>query len=250
MKSWNQCWWKPWPSFDTACTSLCQEAARVRSSSERKHRYFIHKFIHIGRLLFEEAGWRHKIQTFVSRRRPTTISRELGSRRGHVPRFLNVGRSLEGGAAPCTRSHYHASINWTKSGLFYWRRRVGVPGTEGVPYVTKSWIGNTKRGPSDIDITNTPGGKESVVRHDEYSFVDVSSCSHDNKNELKGLRDSFFELQHDGSERAYSSGLISEGTRSPIIYLWLTSWENKSHSNNTLWRFQCRQNLHFLFRSI
>ncbi|KAL7430174.1 hypothetical protein ACHAXM_002082 [Skeletonema potamos] len=89
-------------------------------------------------------------------------------------------------------------------------------------------------GPSDIDITNTPGGKESVVRHDEYSFVDVSSCSHDNKNELKGLRDSFFELQHDGSERAYSSGLISEGTRSPIIYLWLTSWENKSHSNNTL----------------
>jgi hypothetical protein len=49
---------------------------------------------------------------------------------------------------------------------------VGVPGTEGVPYVTKSWIGNTKRGPSDIDITNTPGGKESVVRHDEYSFVD------------------------------------------------------------------------------
>jgi hypothetical protein len=72
-------------------------------------------------------------------------------------------------------------------------------------FVTKPWIGNTMRGPSDINIANTPGEKESVVCHEQYSFVEVSPCFLDDSEEIIGLGKNFYELQHDGSGRAYSS---------------------------------------------
>jgi len=72
-------------------------------------------------------------------------------------------------------------------------------------FVTKPWIGKTMRGPADINITEIPGGKERALCINDYSFVEQSPCSQDDTSWLRGLGDNFYELQHDGSERAYSS---------------------------------------------
>jgi hypothetical protein len=72
-------------------------------------------------------------------------------------------------------------------------------------FVTKPWIGKTMRGPADINITEIPGGKERAECIDNYSFVEQSPCSEDDTSTLKGLGELKYELQHDGSEKAYSS---------------------------------------------
>ena len=99
-------------------------------------------------------------------------------------------------------SHNHIIMHQEIDPNKYWKKQGSPLGWK--EFVTKPWIGETKRGPSDINITNTPGDKESFVCNNAYSFVEVSPCSPDDQ-EIKGLGQHMYELQHDGSERAYSS---------------------------------------------
>lgn len=90
---------------------------------------------------------------------------------------------------------YNPSVRW---------RDVGRP-LGWKEFVTKPWIGKIMRGPTDENITQIPGGIESAVCLDRFSFVEIAPCSPGDSSKLDGLANYKYELQHDGSERAYSS---------------------------------------------
>ena len=70
-------------------------------------------------------------------------------------------------------------------------------------FVTKPWIG--KRGQHDRKIRNRKGGIANATCMDRYSFRDAAPCSKKDSPYVKGLGDYKYELQHDGSERGFSS---------------------------------------------
>lgn len=93
--------------------------------------------------------------------------------------------------------HAHDHVNWHTS------QGQGRSPLGWKKFVTKPWEG--KRGPTDRKIAQTPGGIENTTCVDRYSFWHIAPCSPEDVQSLHRKADYKYELQHDGSERAYSS---------------------------------------------
>jgi len=70
-------------------------------------------------------------------------------------------------------------------------------------FVSKPWTG--QRGPGDRKVTHSPGGRENVTCWEHYKFDEIVPCSEEDSPGVNGLGTYHYELQHDGSGRAYSS---------------------------------------------
>eukprot|EP00569_Conticribra_weissflogii_P005876 CAMPEP_0171341856 /NCGR_PEP_ID=MMETSP0878-20121228/12267_1 /TAXON_ID=67004 /ORGANISM="Thalassiosira weissflogii, Strain CCMP1336" /LENGTH=312 /DNA_ID=CAMNT_0011844311 /DNA_START=177 /DNA_END=1115 /DNA_ORIENTATION=- len=69
-------------------------------------------------------------------------------------------------------------------------------------FVTKPWIGY--RGPHDA-LTMKNNTRSSAACLDRYSFVEIMPCSPEDSKQIHGYGGYKYELNHDGSEKPYSS---------------------------------------------
>ena len=118
--------------------------------------------------------------------------------------------------------HAHDHIHWPAGEINYdkgWRAQGGTPLTW-KEFVTKPWEG--KRDSAVEAIIQNPEVFNTTRCLEGYDFSEIIPCSTSGALFLKGLGDCKYELQHDGSARAYSS--IIELRRDKILSKFLASF--------------------------